>query len=179
MAGSREPAVELSDEAGVTLPQAAAALFPLSALDLHPPRSDGKSAHGHQQIESNDPAGSDYKIRLRAVRSKKAKAARPAHRRRVLVSGDGGVGPMLRRPTLRLSHYSFAVKERSGPGDLLGGGGGERSLCFLVASEPCLVPANWLTCAFGRAAHGTRGFGLCRRIWLKPEPHTTDAAKGG
>ena len=85
----------------------------------------------------------------------------------------------MRRPTLRLSHYSFAVKERSGPGDLLGGGGGERSLCFLVASEPCLVPANWLTRALGRAAHGTRGFGLCRRIRLRPKPHMTDITKNG
>ena len=55
MAGSREPAVWLSDEAGVTLPQAAAVPLPLSRLDLHPPCSDGKGTHGHQQIESNDP----------------------------------------------------------------------------------------------------------------------------
>ena len=55
MAGSREPAVWLSDEAGVTLPQAAAVPLPLSSLDLHPPCSDGKGTHGHQQIESNDP----------------------------------------------------------------------------------------------------------------------------
>jgi hypothetical protein len=91
------------------------------------------------------------------------------------------VGPelILRRPTLRLSHYSFAVKERSWSGDLLGGGGGERSLYFLVASEPCLAPANWLSCAFGRAAHGTRGFRLCRRIGQIPMPHTTQAARSG